>query len=236
MDWAHTTSVSWVGRYPGGILLLPHAGEFISQLSAEDILTHYFDDWRDLLKTVEGPIYSESSLILHSIEVDQVERDLFESLFELGLKMSFVGGEFQGSFIFHKPDVEDVKKEARSIVKELSKEDSLHDFKANKIHVDITKETGTKYFYGTLEVRKFPLPKSCRLLVIPKHESSLDLKLESDIIPVEHPFCTALLSILSSLSFERRLELGTIPHFRFLLPSGEISYEEMVATCCLSGN
>lgn len=110
----------------------------------------------------------------------------------------------------------------------------MHDYMPRNIALRIEKDSGAKYFFGELDVRRCPLPRSARIMTIPTADSSLDTEVEQTAIPIHHPFATAFVALLSSQPFVRRFRMAQKAEYNFVLPSGTLTYEEMVAATCFS--
>ena len=239
--------VTWIGAYPGRMILYPYCD--LPFLHPADIATHFHgkdyaaDNVSDLNSSMvlflPGPNTGDKSVLRHisevlsPIEVPEGEYSGFH-LFRPG-----------SCFVTHEPYLKWEKKQ----LKKMEKEDPSRAPVVHNRSGLIESVSFLKYSYGTVDIRRVPILRSCKFMVVDGADGSLtnmsvddpNLTTNSTDIPIGSNFAQVYLVLLSGLPLKLKMTLlKSFPEepdknkCNFFLPTGMKLNKAEVIMCCIA--
>ena len=255
-------SVSWEGRYGGRLILYPHCN--LQLLYGIDIVRHFHGP--NYREGDRSDIHSSMVLLLPTCPSHRPQAERFHDRGDLAVlrHLSVVDGSVEipqdaysglhmakpGScFVSKTPFIKWEKKRLKNLEKEIPRQTST--VVARQVNIQ---SSGTfRYSYGTVDIRHFPILRSCKFCVVDGAGGNLadmgldDIHLSPDAIdvPLGSNFGQILLSTLYGIPLQSKLNLlknkaeeatdsSSEIHFTFSLPNGFLLSKLELVMICIS--
>ena len=251
-------SVTWLGRYCGKMILFPHCS--LQLLRGSHIVQHFhseLDKRSDLGSSMVVLLPPSPPLSIKSERFQDLgDVSVLQHLVSVDCSLPLPKGGYGGKHMTAPNSAEPYLKWEQQTLEQKEKEEPSNSVFVLSRQTNIESKGAFKYSYGEVDIRRCPLKRSCKFVLMDGHGGSITQIGEDDPnisglnltttedIPIATNFGQTLLHTLYGLSINVKLmlikdrssseERGDAVHITFSLPNGILLTLGQLSAICLA--